>query len=149
MKNSLSAGILNSLEQSIAAEISSDYLDSASQLLAEGAVGDFDHVPAAVLAGAVLENHLRQMCLRHEPVIPVKNGKGSPLTLDPLITELKRAGVVNSVLAKHLQAWAGIRNSAAHGHFDEFTRNQVKQMIEGIAAVPGRGSRLWILAPVR
>ncbi len=37
------------------AEIAADYMGQAEELLNEGSSGKYDHVPAAVLAGAVLE----------------------------------------------------------------------------------------------
>ncbi len=133
LRNSLCAGVLNSLEQSIAASISSDYLSQAKQLLEKGTAGDLDHIAAAVIAGAVLEHHLRQICSRHNPPVPASNDRGEPLPLSLLIDGLKRAGLLNEVLAKHLRAWAGIRNSAAHGRFEEVTSRQVRQMLEGVA----------------
>jgi hypothetical protein len=31
-----------------------------------------------------------------------------------------------------LRAWADVRNHAAHGNFDEFTKDQVGSMLSGI-----------------
>ena len=52
--------------------------------------------------------------------------------MNPLIDDLKEAGVFNEIYAKQLRAWADIRNAAAHGQFEEFTKEQVALMIEGI-----------------
>ena len=57
---------------------------------------------------------------------------GNKLTLNPLIDELKTAGVFNELIAKQLRAWADIRNAAAHGEFDRFSRSDVETMIKGI-----------------
>jgi len=53
-------------------------------------------------------------------------------TLSPLIQELKKSGVFNEAKAKQLQAWADIRNLAAHGEFSQFKRSEVEPMITGI-----------------
>jgi hypothetical protein len=107
-------------------------MGQAEQLLAEGQSGQYDHVPAAVLAGAVLEKSLRTLCDKHNPPIPTVNNNGKPLTLAPLIDVLKKNNVFNELTAKQLRAWADIRNSAAHGQFDEFNRSDVDRMIQGI-----------------
>jgi hypothetical protein len=117
----------------IEAAIAADYMGQAEQLLSEGQSGKFDHVPAAVLAGAVLEKALRTLCGQQLPSIPVVTSKGEPKTLNPLIDDLKKAGVFNELRAKQLRAWADIRNKAAHGEFDQFHKADVEQMIKGIS----------------
>jgi hypothetical protein len=62
------------------------------------------------------------------------NDKDEFFGMNTLVDALKRRQVFNEVQAKQLRAWAAIRNSAAHGKFEEFTRHQVAQMIEGITA---------------
>ncbi len=116
----------------VEAEIAADYMGQAEQLLAEGQSGKYDHVPAAVLSGAVLEKALRTLCGKQVPPIATVNSKGEPLTLNPLIEALKKAGVFNELKAKQLRAWADIRNKAAHGEFDQFSRHDVEAMIRGI-----------------
>jgi len=49
---------LNDVASEIEAEIAADYMGQAERLLSEGSTGQYDHVPAAVLAGAVLEKAL-------------------------------------------------------------------------------------------
>ena len=132
LKDDLEKGFLGDLGLEIEAAIVADYMGQAEQLLAEGQSGKYDHVPAAVLAGAVLEKSLRTLCDKQSPPISTVNTKGLPLTLNPLIDTLKKNNLFNQVTAKQLRHWADIRNSAAHGHFDEFDRNQVDLMIQGI-----------------
>ncbi len=107
-------------------------MGQADELLVEGQSGKNDHVPAAVLAGAVLEKTLRTLCQKQKPSIPTTNAKGNPLTLSPLIVALKKADVFKQTMAAQLEAWAHIRNKAAHGEFDQFTRQDVEAMIAGI-----------------
>ena len=123
---------MDDLAASIERSIAGDYMGQAEQLLTEGQSGDYDHVPAAVLVGAVLEKALRSLCDRQTPPIPVAFPDGRPKMLNALIDDLKKAGVYNETKAKQLRAWAGIRNHAAHGEFDQFDRKQVQGMITDI-----------------
>lgn len=132
IKDDLEQGFLDDLTLGIEAEIAADYMGQAVNLLAEGQQGKFDHVPAAVLAGAVLEKALRTMCSQQQPSVSIVNANGEPKKLNLLIDDLKKAGAFVETKAKQLRAWAGIRNDAAHGEFDEFTRGDVEAMIPGI-----------------
>lgn len=132
IKADFQEGFLGDLTLAIEAEIAADYMGQSEQLLSEGKSGRYDHVPAAVLAGAVLEKSLKTLCTKQTPPILTINAKGLPLTLNPLIDELKKVGVFNELKAKQLRAWADIRNAAAHGEFDNFNRSDVEGMIKGI-----------------
>lgn len=125
-------GFLGNFHLFIESAIATDYMGQAESLLTEGQSGKFDHVPAAVLAGAVLEKALRTLCEKQNPRIPVLNPKGEPKTLNPLIDDLKKAGIFNEAKAKQLRGWAAIRNHAAHGEFDQFTRSDVEQLLQGV-----------------
>jgi hypothetical protein len=133
IKNDLESGFLDDLSSQIEAEIAADYMGQAEQLLHEGQKGKFDHIPAAVLSGAVLEKSLRQLCQQQQPKISIISQNGDHKTLGPLIDDLKKAGLFNELKAKQLRAWADIRNKAAHGDFDQFSRSDVEQMIAGIS----------------
>ena len=132
IKEDFERGFTGDLLVQVETEIAADYMGQAEQLLKEGQSGRYDHVPAAVLAGAVLEKALRTRCSQHQPPIPTTKPDGDPKTLNPLIDDLKKAGVFNEAKAKQLRAWADIRNHAAHGEFDQFDRGDVEQMISGI-----------------
>lgn len=126
------AGMITSLDRLIEANMAGDYLGQAENLLKEGQSGKYDHVPAAVLTGAILEDALRRLCQRQNPPIPLDNAKGEPKTLNPLIEDLKKAGLYNELKAKQLRSWAATRNHAAHGEFTEFNRQDVEQMLVGV-----------------
>jgi uncharacterized protein YutE (UPF0331/DUF86 family) len=79
-----------------------------------------------------LEKTLRKLCLTHQPPIAITDSKGDAKTLNPLIDDLKKAGVFNELKAKQLRAWADIRNKAAHGESDQFQRRDVEQMVRGV-----------------
>lgn len=137
IKAELEKGSLDAIALQLENEILSDYLGQAEGILKEPGEG-LSHVAAAVIAGASLERALRSMCLTLVPPEPVVNDKDSHLGMTALIDALKRRQAFNEIQAKQLRAWAGIRNSAAHGNFEEFTRHQVEQMVEGIVAFIAR-----------
>jgi hypothetical protein len=134
LRDDLEKGFLDDFLLKLEAEVAADYMGQAEALLKEGQSGAFDHVPAAVLSGAVLEKALRTLCDRQHPQIPIKNASGDAKTLNPLIDDLKKAGVFNELKAKQLRAWADIRNKAAHGEFNQFTKSDVEQMLAGISS---------------
>ncbi|HTD17749.1 MAG TPA: hypothetical protein VK673_21365 [Chthoniobacterales bacterium] len=123
---------LDDLFLRVESEIAADYMGQAEQLLKEGQSGKFDHVPAAVLSGAVLEKGLKTLCGQQQSPVSITDAKGAPKTLNPLIDDLKKAGAFSELKAKQLRAWAAIRNEAAHGEFNAFTRADVEQMVHGI-----------------
>jgi hypothetical protein len=131
IRNDLRDGFLDDLAAQVEAEIASDYLLQAERLFAE-ASEPVGHIPAAVLAGAVLEKELRTLCVQLSPPEPVANANGNPLAMGGLIDALKRRGTFNELTAQQIRAWAAIRNQAAHGHFDQFTKEQVQAMLSGI-----------------
>ena len=78
---------------------------------------------AAVIARTVLETTLRQMCQDHN----IQPGK-----LDKMNSDLTKAGAYNSLVQKRITALAAVRNSAAHGKANEFTRDDVSAMIRDV-----------------
>lgn len=131
-KDDFDAGLLDDLEMRVAASISVDYMEQAEALISESRTCDNTHIPAAVLAGAMLEKSMRTLCQKQNPPIADTTSGGKKKTLNPLIDDLKAANVFNEIYAKQLRAWADIRNAAAHGRFEEFTKEQVGAMIAGI-----------------
>ena len=125
-------GFYADFEQLIIANVSADYMEQAEALLGEGIEGQFSHVPAAVLCGAVLEDALRRLCQKQTPPIDIVKSNGDKKTLEPLVQDLQRAKVFNKLVADQLRAWAKIRNFAAHGEFDEFGRVDVDLMLPGV-----------------
>ena len=125
-------GFLDDLSLEIEVEVSSNYMSQAESLLKEGVTGKHDHVPAAVLAGAVLEKALKTLCAQLTPPESTINDNGKQLMLNALIASLKKRGIFNEIVAQQLRTWARIRNSAAHGEFEEFNKIQVESMVAGI-----------------
>ncbi len=114
-------------EQLIIANVSADYMEQAEALLGEGF-----YVPAAVLCGVDLENRLRSYCENLDPPIETVKPNGESKTLGSLIGELDQVKAFDKQTRKMLRAWADIRNAAAHGRDDEFTREQVELMLLGV-----------------
>lgn len=124
------SGMLDDLSLMIEATVTYDFMGQAEQLL-DGEQPDYDHVPAAVLAGAVLENGLRRLCQRQEPPIETKWADGKPKRLNRLIDDLQ-GKAFKPAKADLLRSWAKTRNSAAHGEIEKVTRSEVEDMIDGI-----------------
>lgn len=131
-ENDFKSDMFDDLEKRIEAVVSVNYMEQAEDLIKESTDTSRSYVPAAVLAGAVLEKNLRTLCVKNVPPISVTKPGGKKKTLNPLIDDLKAANVFNEIYAKQLRTWADIRNAAAHGRFEEFTKEQVALMIEGI-----------------
>lgn len=125
-------GMLSDLQAEVEGQISVDFLQQAEALLDERSEVDYSYIPAAVLAGAVIEKSLRTLCARQDPAIDVNNENGKAKKAQRLLDDLKKASVFTPVEAKQIESWLAIRNSAAHGKNDEFTRNDVASMIRGI-----------------
>ncbi len=112
-------GFIKNLRAEIRGEVDADFLAQAIRLL-----NDELKDPAAMLIGAVLEDSLRQLCLKHE----VTEG----LNIESMNIPLKRAGIYNLPVQQQVTAWAAIRNKADHGHFNEYDLLQVKNMHQGV-----------------
>jgi hypothetical protein len=118
-KEQFEGGYLFNVRNLVHASIFSDELEQAEHFLESQY-----KVPAAVIAGTVLETTLRELCEQH-PETEV--GKA-----DAMISAIAKQGIVNKMRADQLRAWMKIRNSAAHGKPDEFEDSDVARMIQGI-----------------
>jgi hypothetical protein len=116
------AGRMQTFQERVHSDLFSDFLEMTEYLLEDEGLKD----PAAVLAGGVLEEHLRQLCAKHSVALPSKP------TLDAMNTELKKQGVYGGNEQKQVTAWVAIRNSAAHAKYGDYTAEQVRLMVQGI-----------------
>ena len=124
LRRDYDAGYLGSVQSLVRAEVFADFLEMAEHLLAQGYKD-----PAAVLVGSVLEEHLRALCDGRG--IPSQTS-GKPKKADTLNAELASTGVYNKLDQKSVTAWLDLRNKAAHGHYDEYTADQVGNMLLGV-----------------
>lgn len=114
----------------VSAEIFSDFLEMAEHLLNEGYKD-----AAAVTIGSVLEEHLRQLCTKHEVSLlqeDTKTGKMYTKKMQILNQELVKKSVYNELMKKSVDVWLDIRNNAAHGKYNEYTSEQVIQMLQSV-----------------
>ena len=47
-------------------------------------------------------------------------------------SDLAKESIYSKIDQKQVTFWLGIRNSAAHGKYDEYTESDVRLMLEGI-----------------
>ena len=126
------AGMFDNLKLEIESSVSCDFLGQANALLNDGEQVDYSYLPAAVLIGAVLEKTLRSLCENANPKIETVNENGRAKKMSAMIVDLKKAGIINEIRSRQLETWNAIRNSAAHGKLDEFTKEQVSVMLQGV-----------------
>lgn len=122
IQSDIHSGMLDEVRGLIQAEILAGFLEMAEHLLDQGYKD-----AAAVLLGAVLEDALRRVSDRRG--LNTNNSHGRPLTIDPLNTNLAKAGEYNALVQKQITSWANLRNSAAHGRFAEYDTDHVRQML--------------------
>ncbi len=128
-KQEIDGGWIFTVKGIVSAEIFSDFLEMAEHLLTEGYKD-----PAAVMIGSVLEEHLRQLCLKNSIKIErIKDGKPIPKKADLLNSELASASVYNKLDQKSITSWLDLRNKAAHGKYTEYTKEQVEFMYQGVS----------------
>lgn len=100
-----------------------DLMEQVERLLQDKKV-----VPAApvMLAGAALEELLRSMIDRSE-----LKPRAKP-SISTYATALRTAELITAQEMKDVTAWAGLRNDAAHGHFDRIELANARLMQQGV-----------------
>jgi hypothetical protein len=125
LRNEYEAGYLQSVVELVHADVFADFLEMADYLLRQGYKD-----PAAVVAGSVLEAHLRKLCLKNS--IDVLKADGLPKKADALNSGLSSANVYSKLDQKGVTHWLGLRNDAAHGNYNAYTKEQVESMIDQV-----------------
>ena len=82
--------------------------------------------PAASLCGAVLEDGLRQIASNAGVNLKSKEN------LSSLNHRCADAGIYNRLTQKKIQVWGDVRNNADHGKFNEYTEQDVQEMLKGV-----------------
>lgn len=135
-KQEIDGGWIFTVRGLVSAEIFSDFVEMAEHLLKEGYKD-----PAAVVAGSVLEEHLRQLCTGNAiPTEMERDGRFTPKKADSMNSELAGANVYGKLDQKSVTSWLDLRNKAAHGKYEEYTREQVNLMLQGITNFIARTS---------
>lgn len=104
-------------------EAATDLMEQIQALLEDRGIH-----PAApvVLAGAALEEFLRAMWeMTDEPL------QGQP-SISKYAEALRRLEMLSRQDIKDISGWAGLRNNAAHGHFDDLSADRARLMVDGI-----------------
>ena len=114
------SGLLFNMKSIIEAELLGDFIEQAESLLDAGY-----HIPAASLAGAILEDTLRKLWVKRGWEVPRKSN------INYLATELAKAGEYNSLTQKQITAHADVRNSADHGNYT-FQSTDVEDMVKWV-----------------
>ncbi len=104
----------------IEAEVFDDFLEQAEHLLSQSYF-----TASAVIAGSVLEDSLRKLCVKNGITLSAKP------KLDAMNAELAKTGVYNLLKQKQITALADLRNKAAHG-LGGFTKADVEDMIRDV-----------------
>jgi len=88
------------------------------------------HVAATVIAGMVLEEHIRKLSDKNN--IPCTDANGKPKKVETLNVDLVKASVYAKPMQMQVTAWYAMRNAAAHGEMKESDYSNVSGMIAGI-----------------
>jgi len=127
-KQEIDGGWMFSVRELVSSEIFSDFLEMAEYFLKEGYKDS-----AAVMIGSVLEERLRQLSIKNYiSITNNKDGKTNHKKADALNNELYTANVYNKLVQKSIVAWLDLRNEAAHGQYNEYTKEQVNIMYQGV-----------------
>jgi hypothetical protein len=121
VREDVQGGYLIDVRTLVSADVFSDFLDMAEHLHENGYKD-----PAASLAGAVLEDGMRRIADNNGIQLKSREDLGS------LNQKLANADVYNRVTQRRLQPWITVRNHADHGEFDEYTTDDVADMIRDI-----------------
>jgi hypothetical protein len=119
-----SAGRLQPVKELIHSDLFSDFLEMADHLVEEGYKD-----AAAVLAGGVLEEHLRKLC---EKSSISATQAGRPKKAEAMNSDLASASAYPKLDQKNVTAWLDLRNKAAHAKYAEYTAEQVRLLIQSL-----------------
>ncbi len=128
IREEINGGWLISIKTLISSEIFSEFIEMADHL---NELGYKD--PAAVMTGSVLESHLRQLCKNNLiDTEETKSDKLIPKKADRLNNDLAKNEIYTKLDQKQITTWLELRNNAAHGKYNQYTKEQVNQFIKGL-----------------
>lgn len=125
LKSELNSSWLWTTHGIATAEVYADFLEMADELLDAGYKD-----AAAVMIGSVLEEHLRRLCKRNGIATTYeKDGKTSAKKAEAMNSELASTGVYSKLDQIWVTAALDLRNKAAHGHYGEYDKDQVRAIL--------------------
>lgn len=104
-------------------DAATDLMEQVQSLLDDRKMHD---APPVMLAGAALEEFLRSLVAANSCSIIGKPG------INTYAQALKAAGAISAQDLKDITSWAGQRNEAAHGLFEDLSRARTQVMVDGI-----------------
>lgn len=123
VENGLLEGI--SIERKAQIDVVSDFLDQANTLF--NAKGVHPAAPAVII-GAALEEFLRNWVEDNQLSL-----QGKKPSLDTYAKTLREEELITKQDIKDITSWAGLRNYAAHGEWNEVSdKKRVALMLEGV-----------------
>lgn len=124
VRQDIEAGFTKSLEERVHETVFDDFLDMADY------IQSIHPAPAVVLAGSVLEEHLRRLASKHG--ITIVDAKDRPRAFEQIGHDLVREEVFGEAQRKTLSSWYAQRTEAAHGRFDSVVGEDVPRIISGL-----------------
>jgi hypothetical protein len=116
----------SSYERKIQINVVNDYLSQAEDLLGKQ---EFHPATSAILVGASLEEFLRNWAFDQNLI-----SEDTKPSIDGYATLLKKVGLIDKQDYKEITAWAGLRNNAAHGHWDLVSNHdKISHMLTGVS----------------
>jgi hypothetical protein len=115
----MKAGLMRKAEYVFVSTTFDDFLEHASEYHKVG-----KKLESSVLASAVFEDAIRKLAQKH-------GLSEAGRSVEILIDELAKGGVLTSVKAKRFKGFAGVRNKALHAQWDEFDIRDVGELISG------------------
>jgi hypothetical protein len=125
LRQDYAKGWIRSVTELINADTFADLLEVATELHAKAYKDS-----SAVVAGTALEIHLRKLCDKHGIDRVLSSGKAKKA--DVLNADLRKASIYGPLQQKQIIAWLAIRNSAAHGEYDDYDATDVRRLIEDV-----------------
>lgn len=130
LRDDLKDGFVKTLVELVHADIFADFLDMAYHLQESGYKD-----AAAVITGSTLESHIKELCQKYSVEIEVN---GRPVKADKMNSDLAKGDAYSKLDQKNITAWLDLRNKAAHGNYEDYTKEQVELLISGVRDFIGR-----------
>jgi hypothetical protein len=132
---SVLASIKNYLNLDLDFEKSHDYIlkidiinDFTNQAVHLANDKKFHPAASAILLGASLEEFLKQLAERRNV-----NLEDVKKTIDPISRKLYDQSIITKQDLKDITSWAGLRNDATHGNFEDVNdRKRIQNALEGV-----------------
>ncbi len=126
LRDDIRAGWISSLVELVHADTYADLIDMSRGLHRSGYKD-----AAAIISGTALELHIKALADEH--AIKLLDEKGRLRQTDVIKSDLRKEGALSALQEKQITYWLGVRNSAAHGSYTDYTKEDVLRMIDGVA----------------